>query len=50
MSNLTTGLTQLDDEDRDQVDVVFVTTDPTRDEPQTSCATTSRSTPTATSG
>ncbi|KRF34309.1 SCO family protein [Nocardioides sp. Soil805] len=33
MSNLTTGLTQLDAEDRDRVDVVFVTTDPTRDDP-----------------
>lgn len=33
MSNLTTGLTQLDDADRDKVDVVFVTTDPSRDDP-----------------
>lgn len=32
MSNLTTGLTQLDAEDRDKVDVVFVTTDPARDD------------------
>ncbi len=32
MSNLTTGLNQLDDADRDQVDVVFVTTDPSRDD------------------
>jgi protein SCO1/2 len=31
MSNLTTGLTQLDAEDREQVEVVFVTTDPRRD-------------------
>jgi protein SCO1/2 len=31
MSNLTTGLNQLDDADRDRVDVVFVTTDPQRD-------------------
>lgn len=33
MSNLTTGLNQLDDAERDKVDVVFVTTDPTRDRP-----------------
>jgi protein SCO1 len=33
MSNLTTGLTQLDAEDREQVEVVFVTTDPARDDP-----------------
>lgn len=31
MSNLTTGLNQLDADDRDRVDVVFVTTDPARD-------------------
>ncbi|QZY27918.1 SCO family protein [Nocardioides coralli] len=31
MSNLTAGLTRLDPADRDQVDVVFVTTDPARD-------------------
>lgn len=31
MSSLTSGLTRLDDEVRDQVDVAFVTTDPARD-------------------
>lgn len=34
MSALTSGLTRLDDEERDQVDVVFVTTDPARDTEQ----------------
>jgi protein SCO1/2 len=31
MGNLASAMTRLDDEDRDQVDVVFVTTDPDRD-------------------
>lgn len=31
MSNLATAMAQLDDADREQVDVVFVTTDPARD-------------------
>jgi len=35
MSNVTSGLQRLDDADRDQVDVVFVTTDPARDDAQT---------------
>ena len=34
MANLTAGLTRLDDADREQVDVVFVTTDPARDDEQ----------------
>ncbi|MFD1945764.1 SCO family protein [Nocardioides aestuarii] len=34
MANVTAGLTRLDDADRDQVDVVFVTTDPARDDEQ----------------
>ncbi|WP_343907892.1 SCO family protein [Nocardioides aquiterrae] len=33
MSNLTSAITRLDDADRERVDVVFVTTDPTRDTP-----------------
>jgi protein SCO1/2 len=32
MANVTAGLTRLDDADREQVDVVFVTTDPARDD------------------
>jgi len=32
MNNLSAGLNRLDDEDRAQVDVVFVTTDPARDD------------------
>jgi protein SCO1/2 len=31
MSNLASAMTRLDDQDRDRVDVVFVTTDPARD-------------------
>ena len=31
MGNLASAMTRLDDRDRDQVDVVFVTTDPDRD-------------------
>ncbi len=34
MSNITAGLARLDDADREQVDVVFVTTDPARDDEQ----------------
>ena len=34
MSTLASAVTRLDDADRDQVDVVFVTTDPTRDTDQ----------------
>ena len=34
MSNLASAMTRLDDRDRDQVDVVFVTTDPERDTPE----------------
>ena len=34
MANVTAGLTRLDDADRAQVDVVFVTTDPARDDEQ----------------
>ncbi len=34
MANVTAGLTRLDDADRDQVEVVFVTTDPARDDEQ----------------
>ena len=34
MSTLASAVTRLDDEDRDQVDVVFVTTDPARDTEQ----------------
>jgi protein SCO1/2 len=33
MNNLASAVARLDSEDRDQVDVVFVTTDPTRDTP-----------------
>jgi len=33
MGNLASAMTRLDDRDRDQVDVVFVTTDPERDTP-----------------
>ncbi|HEU5036039.1 MAG TPA: SCO family protein [Nocardioides sp.] len=33
MSNLTSAMTRLDDADRERVDVVFVTTDPSRDTP-----------------
>jgi len=33
MKNLASAMTRLDDADRDQVDVVFVTTDPERDTP-----------------
>jgi protein SCO1/2 len=32
MANIASGLTRLDQEDRDEVDVVFVTTDPARDD------------------
>jgi len=32
MNNIAAGLNRLDDEDRDQVDMVFVTTDPERDD------------------
>lgn len=35
MSSLASALNQLDDADRDQVEVVFVTTDPARDDEQT---------------
>ena len=35
MSSLASALTKLDDADRDQVDVVFVTTDPARDDAAT---------------
>jgi protein SCO1/2 len=35
MSTLASALTRLDEQDRDRVDVVFVTTDPARDDPQT---------------
>lgn len=35
MANIAAGLTRLDDSDREQVDVVFVTTDPARDDEQT---------------
>lgn len=35
MANVAAGLTRLDDTERDQVDVVFVTTDPARDDEQT---------------
>ena len=34
MSNLAAAMTRLSDEDRDQVQVVFVTTDPARDTPE----------------
>lgn len=34
MGNLASAMTRLDDADRDQVDVVFVTTDPERDTPE----------------
>jgi len=34
MGNLASAMTRLDTEDRDQVDVVFVTTDPERDTPE----------------
>jgi protein SCO1/2 len=34
MGNLASAMTRLDDRDRDQVDVVFVTTDPERDTPE----------------
>ena len=34
MGNLASAMTRLDDRDRDQVDVVFVTTDPARDTPE----------------
>ncbi len=34
MSNLASAMSRLDDRDRDQVDVVFVTTDPERDTPE----------------
>ena len=34
MGSLSTGLNRLDPEDRDQVDLVFVTTDPSRDTPE----------------
>ena len=34
MANVAAGLTRLDDADRDEVDVVFVTTDPVRDDEQ----------------
>lgn len=34
MGNLASAMTRLDEEDLDQVDVVFVTTDPERDTPQ----------------
>ncbi len=34
MNNLASAMTRLDDRDRDQVDVVFVTTDPDRDTPE----------------
>ncbi len=32
MNNIAAGLNRLDDDDRDQVDMVFVTTDPERDD------------------
>lgn len=35
MANITSGLLRLDEDDRDEVDVVFVTTDPARDDEQT---------------
>lgn len=35
MNNVAAGLNKLDDEDREQVDMVFVTTDPTRDDAAT---------------
>lgn len=35
MSSLASALTRLDEQDRDRVDVVFVTTDPARDDPRT---------------
>jgi protein SCO1/2 len=35
MSSLASALTRLDERDRERVDVVFVTTDPARDDPQT---------------
>ncbi len=35
MANVAAGLTRLDDAEREQVDVVFVTTDPARDDEQT---------------
>ena len=34
MSNVASAMTRLDERDRDQVDVVFVTTDPERDTPE----------------
>jgi protein SCO1/2 len=34
MGNLASAMTRLDDRDRDEVDVVFVTTDPERDTPE----------------
>jgi protein SCO1/2 len=34
LKSLASGLTRLDDRDRDQVEVVFVTTDPERDSPE----------------
>ncbi|GAB2758651.1 SCO family protein [Nocardioides salsibiostraticola] len=34
MGSLSTGLNRLDPDDRDQVDLVFVTTDPSRDTPE----------------
>lgn len=34
MGSLSTGLNRLDPEDRDQIDLVFVTTDPSRDTPE----------------
>lgn len=34
MGSLSTGLNRLDPQDRDQVDLVFVTTDPSRDTPE----------------
>ena len=34
MASLASAMTRLDDSDRDQVDVVFVTTDPARDDQQ----------------
>ena len=35
MANITSGLLRLDEDDRDDVDVVFVTTDPARDDEKT---------------
>ena len=41
MATLASAMTRLDDADREQVDVVFVTTDPARDDRRRCCATTS---------